>query len=195
MHTHVHVHTSKKFPCMTCNSQLSSRAALRKHTLLHLSTVEQKYTHCGGTYASKLALKVHMRGKHGAGYPCPKCGQVFNAPIKKAHHLKKYKSSTAPSASGESNPQDLSQADCKASPEGATDQSPLWVFVLKAYVGLFMITPRGCFCSLDRSSGALVCLCMSVSYWFMGCLLCLEVKYHFCFSFFSDRICWELSCW
>ena len=42
MHAHICVHTSKKFPYLKCDSQLSSRAALRKHTLLHLSTEEQK---------------------------------------------------------------------------------------------------------------------------------------------------------
>ncbi len=82
---------------------------------------EHKCSQCDKTYASQLALKVHFRGKHGAGYPYPKCGKAFDAPIKKAYHLRKCQRSVEPMATDESNLEDLSQAVLKVSPEGATD--------------------------------------------------------------------------
>ncbi len=81
---HVHTHTSRKFEYASCNMQLATKSALHKHTLLHLSTEEYKCSHCDKLYASQLALQVHTRSRHGQGYQCPQCDQVFDAPIKKA---------------------------------------------------------------------------------------------------------------
>ena len=91
MLNHVHTHTSKKFDCASCNVKLATILALQHHTLLHLSKDELKCEHCGKYYASKLALTIHVRGKHGDGYKCPHCGQCFDALIKKACHLCKCK--------------------------------------------------------------------------------------------------------
>ncbi len=81
---HVCTHTSRKFECASCTMQLATKSALRKHTLLHLSTEEHKCSQCDKQYASHLALQVHTKGRHSQGYQCPQCDQVFDALIKKA---------------------------------------------------------------------------------------------------------------
>ncbi len=95
---HVHTHTAKKFKCASCEMQLATKSALHKHTLLHLSDIEHKCSQCDKLYALKLALQVHTRGKHGQGYQCPQCDKVFDAPIKKAQHLRKCKTERSKSA-------------------------------------------------------------------------------------------------
>ena len=78
--------------------QLATKSVLHKHTLLYLPEEEHKCSQCDKSYASKLALQVHTRGKHGQGYQCPHCTKVFDAPIKKARHLKKCKTERSKSA-------------------------------------------------------------------------------------------------
>ncbi len=95
---HICMHTSRKFKCASCNMQLATKSALCKHTLLHLSKEEHKCSHCDKLYTSCLALQVHTRGKHSQGYQCPQCDQVFDIPIKKAQHLRKYKTERSKSA-------------------------------------------------------------------------------------------------
>ena len=34
------------------------------------------------------SLNIHVKGKHGAGYPC-KCGRTFESPSQRARHVKK----------------------------------------------------------------------------------------------------------
>ncbi len=68
---HVHTHMSKKFECVSCNVKLATKLALQCHTLLHLSKDELRCEHCGKHYALKLALTIHVQGKHGDGYKCP----------------------------------------------------------------------------------------------------------------------------
>ena len=81
---HVCTHTTQKFECASCEMKLSTKVALCQHMLLHLSKEEFPCAICKKSYASKLVLGVHTRGKHGPGYVCPKCDTKFDAPIKKA---------------------------------------------------------------------------------------------------------------
>ncbi len=94
--------TAAKFECASCEIQLATKSALCKHTLLHLLDEEHKCSQCDKLYASKLALQVHTRGKHGQGYQCPQCNKVFDALIKKARHLKKCKTERSKSATQKS---------------------------------------------------------------------------------------------
>ncbi len=87
--SHARTHAAQKFECQTCDAQLSSKAALRRHAMLHLATEELRCSKCDRSYALKLALSVHEKGKHRSGYICDKCDQKFDAPIKKARHLRK----------------------------------------------------------------------------------------------------------
>ncbi len=105
---HIRTHAVKKFECTTCEVKLAMKAALRKYTILHLSKEEIQYTDCGKSYTSKLVLSVYKCGKHGAGYQCLQCSATFDAPIKKAHHMRKCKSQRSKSSD---------------SPEGAREQS------------------------------------------------------------------------
>ena len=88
---HVCTHATQKFECASCEMKLSTKVALHRHTLLHLSKEEFLRVICKKSYASQLVLGVHTRGKHGQGYMCPKCDTKFDAPIKKAWHLHKCK--------------------------------------------------------------------------------------------------------
>ncbi len=62
---------------------------LHRHALLHAATGEHRCLQCERSYASKLALSVHVTEVHGPGYKCPHCDKVFDALIKKAHYLHK----------------------------------------------------------------------------------------------------------
>ncbi len=88
---HVHTHATQKFECALCEMKLSTKVALCRHTLLYLSKEEFLCAICNKSYALQLVLGVHTRGKHGQGYVCPKCDTKFDAPIKKARHMCKYK--------------------------------------------------------------------------------------------------------
>ena len=72
--------------CQVCDEKLSSKTTLHS---LHAATGEHNCSQCEHSYASKLALSIHVKGVHGPGYQCPHCDKVFDTPIKKACHLGK----------------------------------------------------------------------------------------------------------
>ncbi len=87
---HVCTHTSKKFECSSCDVKLvTTKLALRQHTLLHLSKDELKCVHCSKVYTPVVSTgrvtSVHILVKS-LMPPLKKLDTCVNARLRGARH-------------------------------------------------------------------------------------------------------------
>ncbi len=70
---HQHTHSNCKLQCEHCNVSLSSTSALKEHMARHFDSCTYPCEACNKTFASALSRKIHVVGKHRAGFVCPMC--------------------------------------------------------------------------------------------------------------------------
>ena len=73
MRQHIHRHT-QGCRCKKCTKQFPSIAALTAHEKLHTTDcLDFVCDLCDAVYKTNSVLTVHVTGKYGGGYLCPRC--------------------------------------------------------------------------------------------------------------------------
>ncbi len=80
---HVHIYLSKKLWCEVYGQEVSTKEALRAHTLHHMDKSWHICKFCDRKFTAVLSLITHEVGKHCEGFPCSCCDKVFTSPAQK----------------------------------------------------------------------------------------------------------------
>ena len=91
------VHLGLTFDCTICNSTLSSKRSLVRHSKLHsgIKCEKERYmcSKCGITFSTKQSLRIHYGEKHTSiVFECgvDGCTRSFTAKTKRAYHIRSY---------------------------------------------------------------------------------------------------------
>ena len=84
---HQCTHSNHKLQCEHCNVSLSLTSILKEHMARHFDSCTYPCEAYDKTFASVLSRKIHVVGKHGAGFVCP----LYQKQLDSTFQLVKYK--------------------------------------------------------------------------------------------------------
>ncbi len=89
MRMHVRIHT-RGIRCDKCQRTFPSATALQVHDKLHCAQRDSlDCNQCDKMYATAMALRIQVQGKHGSGFVCGNCFKCFDSPAQLKRHAAK----------------------------------------------------------------------------------------------------------